>query len=366
MATLHSQTPKQDAFYMPAESDPHEAVGLIWPDNLETWRAKALPAQSAFVEVALQIATTTPVYVYANADSLSSARAQLPEHIQVIAIENNDSWLRDTGCSFLLNQEGKRRAVSWKFNAWGGHLAGMYSDWSKDDAVAEQLASCFDSDVYQAPFILEGGAIHVDGQGTCYTTEECLLHPSRNPELSKAQIEAYLKQYLNVDVVFWLPLGLYADEDTNGHIDNILHVVAPGEVVLTWCDDPSDPQYEISRLAEAALNAHPDAQGRTVTIHKIPMPGPLFMNEEEADSFDAEPHESRYEGVRLAASYANFLITNQQIIFPLLDPKTDAQAAEVLQQAFPDYQVTGIKGGREILLGGGNIHCITQQIPKAS
>ncbi|NRA40927.1 MAG: agmatine deiminase [Pseudomonadales bacterium] len=362
MAEIINRTPRQDGFYMPAESDPQSSVCLVWPDNLDTWRAQAKPAQRAFVEVAENIAKTSSVKVLANPASLADARDQLPDSIDVISIENNDSWLRDTGCSFLRNAIGERRAVAWQFNAWGGHMAGMFEDWQKDDAVAAQLAASFNADVYHAPLILEGGSIHVDGEGTCFTTEECLLHPSRNPSLSKAEIEDYLKQYLNVDVVFWLPQGLYGDIDTNGHIDNLMHVVKPGEVILTWCDDPNDPQYAISRAAEAALLAKPDAKGRDLYIHKLPMPGPLYISTEEAESFSDNVHESRHAGARLAASYANFLIINHQVLYPLLDSRYDNQATDILQQAFPNYQIIGIKAGREILLGGGNVHCITQQV----
>ncbi|GAM64155.1 agmatine deiminase [Vibrio ishigakensis] len=215
---------------------------------------------------------------------------------------------------------------------------------------------------YRAPIVLEGGSIHVDGEGTLYTTEECLLHESRNPEWSKEELTATLCDHLNVDKIIWLPRGLYNDE-TNGHVDNILHVVKPGEVVLTWCDDENDPQYEISREAYEYLKGQTDAKGREIKVHKLPMPGPLYMSADEAAGIDIAEGMEREAGERLAASYANYLITNNQIVLPLLDERYDNDVKCILENLYPGYEVNGIPA-REILLGGGNIHCITQQVPQ--
>ncbi|CAH0530420.1 agmatine deiminase [Vibrio hippocampi] len=362
MSKKLTTTPKQDHFRMPGEHETQDAVWLVWPERTDTWHWGAKPAQTAFVNVAEAIAEVTPVTMIVSARQYDNARRRLSSHIRVIEMTTDDSWLRDSGPSYVVDDKGNRRAVDWQFNAWGGFLAGAFSPWDADDAVARKVANINHDDYYRAPLVLEGGSIHVDGEGTLFTTEECLLHPSRNPEMSKLEIEAHLKQHLNIDKVIWLPLGLYADEDTNGHVDNLIHVARPGEVVLSWTDDTRDPQYKISQKAYEVLSQTKDAKGRSLIIHKLQTPGPLYITENEAQGFDHIDEIDRQVGTRLAGSYANFLITNQRIIFPLLDDKQDAQAQQTLQEIFPSYQVVGVPG-RDILLGGGNIHCITQQIP---
>ena len=202
----------------------------------------------------------------------------LPEKVQIFAMPYNDSWMRDIGPTMVVNSAGEKRAVNWQFNAWGGELDGLYDDWSDDETIAKRVAEQEGAVCYDAPLILEGGSIHSDGEGTVYTTEECLLHPSRNPDLSRADIEAHLKDYLGIEKVIWLPQGLFNDE-TNGHIDNILHVVKPGEVILTVCEDNADPQYAISQKALDVLANETDAKGRKIKVHPMPLPGPLYMSE---------------------------------------------------------------------------------------
>lgn len=215
--------------------------------------------------------------------------------------------------------------------------------------------------------ILEGGSIHVDGDGTCLTTEECLLNKNRNPNLTKEQIEDQLKAYLGVQKVIWLPYGLYGDDDTNGHIDNMCCFVRPGVVLLSWTDDEKDPQFKRSMEALSILSNTSDANGRRLEIIKLHVPGPLYMTDEEAagvvQDCNAKP---RLPGTRLAASYVNFYIANGGIITPQFgDQKWDDEAVRVLSQAFPNHEVVRIEGAREIVLAGGNIHCITQQQPAA-
>ena len=355
-------TPIADNFRMPGEHEPHEAIWIAWPERTDSWQWGAKPAQAAFVEVASVIAEETPVNMIVSANQYQNARQQLPPHIRLVEMSTNDSWMRDIGPSCVVDDKGSRRAVDWEFNAWGGLLDGLYFPWDADDAVASKVAEFHDDDYYRAPLILEGGSIHVDGEGTAFTTEECLLHPSRNPELSKDDIEQYLKEYLNVEKVIWLPFGLYNDIDTNGHIDNLIHVARPGEVVLSWTDDETDPQHKISQQALELLESETDARGRKLKVYKLQTPGPLYITEDEADGFDVCEGMERSAGERLAGSYANFLITNNRVVFPLLDPKTDKLAEMTLKEIFPHHQVVGVEA-RNILLGGGNIHCITQQIP---
>jgi agmatine deiminase len=288
----------------------------------------------------------------------------LPAAVRVVELSSNDAWARDVCPTFVVNDRGGMRGVDWEFNAWGGLQGGLYFPWDRDDAVAQKVIEIEGCDRYRAPFVLEGGSIHVDGQGTLITTEECLLNPNRNPHLSRAEIETELKRYCNVDVVIWLGRGVHLDE-TDGHVDNLCAFVRPGEVVLTWTNDRNDPQYEISRDAYERLKDARDARGRRFKVYKLQQPGPLHMTAEEAAGVDvAEGTQPRVAGHRLAASYVNFYIANGRIVMPQLDPQRDGDARARLREMFPKREVVGVPG-REILLGGGNVHCVTQQVPLA-
>lgn len=354
-------TPAQDGFYFPAEFQPVSQVWLAWPERRDNWRDDALPAQLTFARIANAISEVTKVCVAVSSKQFDHARDLLQPEIRLVEIPCNDAWMRDIGPTVLVNKSGERRGISWQFNAWGGEYNGLYDNWQQDDLVASSVCDIIGIDHYRAPFVLEGGSIHTDGEGTLYTTEECLLSPGRNPLLTKQQIEQQLKEYLSIEKVIWLPNGLFNDE-TDGHVDNLMHVIAPAKVVLSWTDEPSDPQYHLSREAERVLKSQTDAQGREIEIVRLPLPGPLHYSESEAQGIEVSEGMSREAGERLSASYANFLIVNGYVFLPLLDDRTDAEAISVLQSAMPDHQIIGIPT-REVLLGGGNIHCITQQIP---
>jgi agmatine deiminase len=273
--------------------------------------------------------------------------------------------MRDSGPTFVVNQQGAMRGIDWIFNAWGGLESGLYFPWDMDDAVAQKVLELGDVDRYKAPIVLEGGSIHIDGEGTLITTEECLLNPNRNPDLSKKEIEQVLKDYLSVTRIIWLGAGVYNDE-TNGHVDNLCCFLQPGMVALTWTDDKHDPQYEISMDAYQRLEKSTDAQGRKLVIHKLHQPDPVFITQEEADHVDvAEGTKPRHAGDRMAASYINFYLCNLGAIVPTFNDPHDQVALDTLQRLMPDRKVLGVPA-REILLGGGNIHCITQQQPLGS
>jgi agmatine deiminase len=221
------------------------------------------------------------------------------------------------------------------------------------------------ADRYRAPIVLEGGSIHVDGEGTVLTTEECLLNRNRNPTRSREQIEQVLLDYLGAEKVIWLGAGTYNDE-TDGHVDNLACFARPGVVLLTYAEEEADPQHAISADALARLRAATDARGRSLDVIRLPSPGPLQMTAEEARGVHAVPGTlPRRAGERLAASYVNFYIGTSRVVLPLLDERHDAQAIEIVSGCFPEREVVGVPA-REILLGGGNIHCITQQVPSAA
>jgi agmatine deiminase len=355
-------TPAADGFHMPAEWESHAGCWMAWPERPDNWRLGAAPAQAAYAAVASAIAGSEPVTMAVSAGGLDRARAALPDSVSVVKVATDDAWLRDTGPTFVVDRAGERRGVDWRFNAWGGADGGLYASWERDDQVAAKVLEVEGDARYRAPLILEGGSIHVDGEGTVLTTEQCLLNPNRNPELDRAAIEAALHAYLGTEKVVWLGDGVYMDE-TDGHVDNLACFARPGVVLLTWVEDPADPQHAISRDALARLEAATDARGRSFGVIKVPAPGPLATSAEEAAGVEPVPGtQPRRAGDRLAAGYVNFYVGNSRLVYPLLDPARDEEAGAILRDAFPDREVIGVPA-REILLGGGNIHCITQQVP---
>jgi agmatine deiminase len=360
-ATLTS-TPVADGYRMPGEFEPHSGCWIAWPERTDNWRLGAKPAQLAYAAVAEAINASDPVTVAVSDVQFEHCRSLLSPSIRVVEISTDDAWIRDMGPTFLLDGDGGRRGVDWHFNAWGGLNGGLYFPWDSDERVARKVLEIEGADRYRAPIVLEGGSIHVDGEGTVLSTEECLLNPNRNPELSREDIERALFDYLGAEKMIWLGRGVYNDE-TDGHVDNLACFAAPGVVLLTYCDDESDPQHAISRDAQQRLEAATDARGRSIEVVRLPSPGPVTIAEEEAGGVDAvEGSLPRRAGDRLAASYANFYIASTRIVYPLLDERYDEQAGEVLQGCFPEREIVGVPA-REILLGGGNIHCITQQVP---
>lgn len=362
MSNTLNSTPKADGFRMPGEFEPHAQTWMLWPERTDNWRMGAKPAQKAFAEVAKTIARFEPVTVGVSHQQYLNARQMLPASVRVVEISYDDSWIRDCGPTFVINDQGNVRGIDWDFNAWGGLVNGLYFPWDKDDQVAAKVLDMERKDRYKAPFVLEGGSIHVDGEGTLITTEECLLDEGRNPDLSKEEIEENLKNFLNLEKIIWLKKGVYNDE-TNGHVDNLCTYIRPGVVALTWTDDINDPQYEISADAYERLSQATDAKGRKLEIHKIHQPGPIYLTQEESEGVDSvDGTLPRNAGDRMAGSYANFYIVNGGVIVPTFDDVHDKPALETLQKLFPARKVVGVYA-REILLGGGNIHCITQQQP---
>jgi agmatine deiminase len=364
MTRTLKRTPATDGFWMPAEFEAHAGCWMLWPERPDNWRESARPAQRAFVDVARAISRFEPVTVGVSAAQFERARELLQQNVRVVEMSHDDSWMRDVGPTFVVNGSGDVRGVHWRFNAWGGRHGGLYSPWDQDELVARKVLEIEGRDCYPATLINEGGAIHVDGAGTALVTEECLLNANRNPHMSRTQIEASLRQYLGVNTVVWLGKGVFNDE-TDGHIDNLACFVRPGEVCLTWTDDRRDPQHAISQDAWERLHDARDARGRRFKVHKLPMPGPLFMSAKEARGLaPRKATKPRPAGERLAGSYVNFYIANGGILMPLLDARTDRAAAAHLRRLFPRRRVVGVPA-REVLLGGGNIHCITQQVPAA-
>ncbi|MBK9180945.1 MAG: agmatine deiminase [Acidimicrobiales bacterium] len=364
MSRTLTSLPAADGFRMPAEFEPHAGTWMAWPERPDNWRLGAKPAQEAFARVAEVIAESEPVTMAVSDRQFDHARSVLSPAVRVAELSTNDSWMRDIGPTFVVDGRGGLRGVDWVFNAWGGLDGGLYFPWDLDDRAARKVLEIERADRYRAPLVLEGGSIHVDGEGTLLTTEECLLNPNRNPSLTRQEIERHLRDHLGVEKVVWLGAGVFGDE-TDGHVDNLCCFVRPGVVALTWTDDTSDPQHAISLDARRRLEAATDARGRSFEVHLLPSPGPLPITDEESGGVDAVVGTMpRRAGDRLAGSYVNLSIANTRIVLPLLDERHDDRARDVVAALFPDRQVVGVPA-REILLGGGNVHCITQQVPAA-
>lgn len=367
MLKKYDSLPSKDGYIMPSECEQHSATWIIWPERPDNWRSNAWPAQEAYAELANKISENETVYMGVSFHQLTNAQRLLSDRVKIVTMNSDDSWVRDTGPTCVKNrQTGEIRGVSWIFNAWGGLVDGLYSPWDKDQLIAADICQLMSLDYYQADIILEGGSIHTDGLGTLYTTEACLLSKGRNANLTKEQIEQKLKDYLGVKKVIWLKNGIYLDE-TNEHVDNIMQVAEDNKTILLhWTDDQNDPQYEFSKSAYDLLSSETNANGEKLNVVKIPAPDPLiYITKEEAlgvESVDGTL--PRNEGDRQAASYLNHYVGNNAVYIPVFHGKNDQIAYDLIQKAYPSRKIVQIEKAREIILGGGNIHCVTQQIPK--
>lgn len=360
---MNGSTPKQDGYRMPGEYEPQEKVWMTWPERPDNWRDGGKPVQEAFVNVAKAISQFTPVSMVVSKEQYQNCRQQLPPEVTVYEMSSNDAWMRDTGPSFLIDDKGGIRGCDWVFNAWGGSVDGLYSPWDQDDLMARKICDIEQVDSYRTEgFVLEGGAFHVDGEGTVLTTEMCLLSEGRNPHLTKEQIEEQLCDYLNCEKVLWVKNGI-DPEETNGHIDDVACFVRPGEVACIYTEDQHSPFYEASQAAYRELSEMVDAKGRQLVVHKVCCPANNVTIKGEFKIDRVEGTIPRLDGEICIASYLNFLITNDGVIMPQYGDENDALALEQLRRVFPDKEVVGVET-IEIVYGGGNIHCITQQQPK--
>ena len=303
-----------------------------------------------------------PVTVCVSPAQYQNARERLPREVRVVEMASNDAWIRDCGPTFLVNDNGGVRAVDWTFNAWGGLVDGLYFPWDLDDQVAQKVCEIERVDSYRTEsFVLEGGSIHVDGEGTVLTTEMCLLSEGRNPDMDRGAIERMLCDYLGCEKVLWLRDGI-DPEETNGHIDDVACFIRPGEVACIWTDDPQNPFYQPARDAYDTLSQATDAKGRKLKVHKLCLTQQPCLLQGAATIDAVEGTIPREDGEVAIASYMNFLIVNGGVILPQYGDANDALAVQQVQAMFPDRRVVGVQT-REVAFGGGNIHCITQQQP---
>jgi len=315
---------------------------MAWPCREEAWGDHLDAARTAYADVARAIAEFEPVTLVCNPSDVAEASLILGNGtpIDVLSMEIDDSWLRDSGPTFLLDRSGHLAGAHWRFNAWGQ----KYQPYSRDAVIAKRILKQVGAQRFRAPFVLEGGAIHVDGEDTVLTTEQCLLNPNRNPDITKAQVEQNLRDWLGISTVIWLPEGI-EDDETDGHVDEIACFVRPGVVLALSTDDKSDGNFDVLQTNLDILRSTKDAKGRPLQVIEVP-----------------QPARQEHRGKRLSLSYVNFYIANGGIVMPAFDVAEDERAFRIIRDAFPNRRVVQVHA-RDIFLGGGGIHCITQQQP---
>ena len=337
---------------MPAEWEPHLATYLVWPHNRATWPGKFEPVPPSFARIAAALSEWEPVRILVEDPrkldevraTVERARARM-ERVELLPIRTNDSWIRDYGPIFV-NRIGAAApgspqiALDWRFNSWGE----KWGPYDLDDVVPQRLAERFSFEVIEPGIVLEGGSIDVNGAGALLTTESCLLNRNRNPTLSRAEIEDYLRTYLGVRSVLWLGEGI-AGDDTDGHVDDLARFVNPDTIVTVVEDDPRDENYGPLQDNLKRLHAMRDQDGRDFRIETLPMPQAVY-----------------FEGARLPASYANFYVANGAVLVPTFDGSGDREAIATLGRLFPGRRMVPIPC-TDLVLGLGAIHCLTQQHP---
>lgn len=328
---------------MPAEWAPHTRCWMAWPRRKAIWGDAMTTAERAYAEVAMAIARFEPVTMVAAPGDEARARARCGPGIGIMTWPIDDSWMRDTGPTFVIDANGELAGVDWRFNAWGG----KYDDFDRDAGLAARVLESVGARRFAAPLTLEGGAIHCDGEGTVLATESVLLNANRDGPHSASDIEGRLAEWLGAEKVIWLPAGLAGDE-TDGHVDNVACFSQPGRVLALIAPALDDPNHGVLQRNREVLEASTDARGRKLQVTAI----------EQPTQFDGL-------GKPSAASYINFYVANGGVIAPRFGIAQDAEAAAAIGAAFPGRAVVPVDA-RPILRGGGGIHCITQQQPEAS
>lgn len=342
-------------YRLPGDFEPHDCTWFMWPTRPDNWRESGLHAQNILSNLINLVSQFEPVKL---------AYEQTPPKINLNAyiesLEYDDIWVRDTGPIILTNENNNLIGIDWQFNSWGG----LFESFAKDNAVAEQICNREGIRLIKAPLVLEGGAITCDGNGTIIVTEESILDEKKNPEISKSVAEYCFKRYLNITNVIWLPEGL-KDDEAGGHVDNLCVFASQKDILLSYTNDKNNPNYEVLKNTIELLKSAKNIQGENYNIHLLPVPPIQMITLEESLSFSQSKGEiNRVEGEKLAASYINLMFVNGGIILPGFDCSEDHVAVELLRAAFPERQVELFKNTKELLMGGGNIHCLSKEIPQ--
>ena len=337
-AETTNTTPALLGFYMPAEWRAHEATWLSWPKDPETWPDRVPEVQDVFLQMMAALAPNETVNLLVDDEATEETVRALctfagAQNVCCHRIPTVDSWIRDYGPNFLINNQAVLAFNDWRFNAWGN----KYEELKKDNAIPQRLESLLKAPRFAPGIVMEGGSIEVNGAGCVLTTEQCLLNPNRNPGFGKAEVEERLKRDLGSTRVVWLGNGLLNDH-TDGHVDNLARFVAPNRVAVPEAVD-NDPNAEVyADAAEALLDAD-------LEVVVIPSPGLVER-----------------DGEIVPASYMNFYIGNASVVVPFYGAANDGTAVDTIQSLFPDRRAVGLRADH-ILTGGGSFHCISQQVP---
>ncbi len=340
MESAAPPTPASLGYVLPAEWERHSRCWMAWPCREAAWHGRIAEAREAYARVAHAIARFEPVTMIANPADVTDASLACGTGVDVLPLPIDDSWTRDSGPMFLTDRQGGLAGVDGRFNAWGQR----YRPYDQDARLARRLLERQGLPRFESPLVLEGGAVHGDGDGTLLVTESTLLNANRNPGLTRDEAERRLADTFGCQKVIWLAGGLEHDE-TDGHIDNIACFARPGVVLALVTDDPGDGNHAVLQDNLARLRGARDARDRPLEVIEIPQPG-----------------RRERDGVRLSLSYINFYIANGAVIVPSFEIAEDSRVVRLLSAAFPDRRIVQVPAA-DIVTGGGGIHCITLQQP---
>lgn len=337
MTKIMTQT---NNIWFPPEWHTHERCWMAWPCFKELWQEHFTDAKYTYANIANTISHFESVTMLVHPSQVKEARRLLSGNVEILLMDINDSWMRDTGPTFVFNNK-ELQGIDWTFNGWGKF------PFQQDQFIARNVLQHLSLDVISSDLVNEGGAIHTDGEGTLMVTKNVQLNKNRNPNLSQQDVEEKLKAATGCEKIIWFDYGL-TDDHTDGHVDQFACFVAPQKIVVLDSDDPTDSNYSRLKSHIEQLRNETDAKGRPLDVVSIQQP-----------SCELE------DNARLGKSYINFYIANGGVIMPSYgEPETDQAAFDVLQSCFTDRQVVQVDC-RTLVRGGGNIHCITQQQPKA-
>lgn len=328
---------------LPAEWQKQRAVLMAFPHKNSDWASDLKGALTPFIRTAQAIAYAEPVYIVCDDKETISEMFCSTRNMSFIEIITNDTWTRDYGY-ITIEEHGELKLLDFTFDGWGGKF-----DASLDNEVNKVLYKkgyLGTTPIETIDFVLEGGSIESDGEGTILTTTECLCNPNRNGGLTKEEVEEKLKEYLGAKRVLWLDYGYLAGDDTDSHIDTLARFVSIDTITYVQCLDESDEHYIELKKMEEQLKSFKTFEGKAYNLVPLPM---------ASSKFDEE-------GNRLPATYANFLITNGALVYPTYSVKEDKEVHEIFKRLFPDKEIIPIECSR-LIEEGGSLHCSTMQIP---
>lgn len=335
---------------MKADFALHDGTLLLYPTRRDVWRGGAKPIAATVTELAQLLSRYEPTVLGAlPALDKTAIQASCPD-VTVAEMQYDDIWARDSGA--VPTSDG---LVKFGFNAWGGD-EGLYGDWSRDSTVPEQMSRLLGKELSPSPITLEGGNLLTDGDGTLICIKATVINGNRNPGVTEDEAERLLKEALGVERIIWIDEGLAHDE-TGGHVDNLFAFADKDTLLIAWTDDKESPQYPIVRRALAAIESTP---GKKYDIVKIPLPSAFERTKANCEGLEyPDGSKARLEGEIIQPSYINFIFANGAVIVPTFDDPTDGEVLKIFKDTFPDREVVPFPA-REIVLGGGGLHCITK------